>query len=249
MRALMVRLAVVLVVFIGSAGVAFAQTADEIIEKSIAAMGGRAAFDKIKSRQLTGTASISTPQGDIPATFEQILAAPNKSRVLIKADLAQFGMGEMVIDQRFDGSVGYVMDPMQGNREMTGTQLEGMKANAFPHPFLSYKAMGMAVTLNGKEQVNARPAFLLTFEPSTGTPIKQYIDTETFMPLRTTMTVDVPQMGTMDQNVDASDIRDLDGVKVPYTLKIVNAAQTLTLTFSKIEHNVAVDEKLFVKPQ
>ncbi|HYE88972.1 MAG TPA: hypothetical protein VEA16_21625 [Vicinamibacterales bacterium] len=243
------RLAAVVVLMLGSAAAVRAQSADDVIEKSIAAMGGRAAFEKLKSRQMTGKAAISTPQGDIPATFEQLVAAPNKARMLIKADLSQFGMGEMVIDQRFDGSTGYVIDPMQGNREMSGSQLEGMKANAFPHPFLTYKVQGMAVKLGGKEQIGSRTALLLIFQPPTGTPIKQYVDAETFLPLRTTVTVDVPQMGTMEQNIDASDVRDLDGIKVPYTLKIVNAAQTLTITFSKIEHNVPVDEKLFVKPQ
>ena len=249
MRTLTTRLAAVIAILLGGAGATAAQSADEIIEKSIAAMGGRAAFDKITSRLMTGKASISTPQGDIPATFEQLLAAPNKARILIKADLSQFGMGEMTIDQRFDGATGYILDPMQGNREMSGAQLDGMKANAFPHPFLSYKAMGMAVKVAGKEQVDQRAAYLLVFEPATGTPIKHYVDAQTFIPLRTTLVVEVPQLGTLEQNIDASDIRDLDGVKIPYSLKIVNAAQSLTLTFSKIEHNVPVDEKLFVKPQ
>ncbi len=37
---------------------ATAQTADEIIEKSIAALGGRAAHEKIKSRRTTGKIAI-----------------------------------------------------------------------------------------------------------------------------------------------------------------------------------------------
>jgi len=78
MRTLTTRLAAVIAILLGGAGATAAQSADEIIEKSIAAMGGRAAFDKITSRLMTGKASISTPQGDIPATFEQLLAAPNK---------------------------------------------------------------------------------------------------------------------------------------------------------------------------
>jgi hypothetical protein len=69
------------------------------------------------------------------------------------------------------------------------------------------------------------------------------------MPLRTVVIADIPQMGTMEQTVDALDTRDLDGIKMPYTLRISTSVQTVTLTFTKIEHNVPVDEKLFVKPQ
>ncbi|MBM3806962.1 MAG: hypothetical protein FJW22_02080 [Acidimicrobiia bacterium] len=247
MRHLLQRL--VIVVALTWAQSAAAQTADEIIEKSIAAMGGRAAFDKLQSRQLTGKVSVTTPQGDLPGTIEQLIAAPNKSRTLIKLDLSQFGMGEMAIDQRFDGTAGYVMDAMQGNRDMDGAQLEGMKANAFPHPFLNYQARGMAVKVSGKETIGARPALLLVFEPATGSPIKQYVDAETFMPLRTTVMADVPQMGKLEQHIDASDIRDVDGVKVPYVLTMTNAMQSLTITYATVIHNGAVDEKLFVKPQ
>ena len=54
------------------ASIASAQTADEVIEKSIAAMGGRAAMEKIKTRSMTGTLSLARR----PATFP----APSRSR-------------------------------------------------------------------------------------------------------------------------------------------------------------------------
>ncbi len=102
-------------------------------------MGGRAALEKVKSRQMTGTLAIGTPAGDIQGTIEILNAVPNKARTVIKADLSAFGAGPMLIDQRFDGTKGYVIDTLQGDREITGQQLETMKANAFPHPFLNYK--------------------------------------------------------------------------------------------------------------
>src|SRR5690349_8261379 len=101
------------------AHVASAQTADEIIEKSITAMGGRAAMEKIKSRVMSGTITLRTPVGEVPGTIEVINAAPNKARTLIKADLSSLGAGPMQIDQRFNGTDGYVLDSLQGDRPIT----------------------------------------------------------------------------------------------------------------------------------
>ena len=234
--------------FVLTAHVAAAQTADEVIEKSLAAMGGRAALEKIKTRLTTGQLTIGTPAGDIAGTVEMYGAAPNKQRTVLKADLSQFGAGQLVIDQRFDGTTGYAMDTMQGNREITGTQLDNMKAQGFPHPFLNYKAMGASVKLGAKEQVGGRDMLVLTFEPASGPPIKQYIDAETFLPARTIITADIPQMGRVEQMVDPSDYREQDGVKIPFKLSLSNAMQTISMTFSKVEHNLPLDDKMFVKP-
>ena len=241
------RLAAVAVV-LAFAHTTSAQTADEVIEKSIAAMGGRAALEKIKSRSMTGTLALTTPAGDIPGTIEIQNAVPNKIRTVIKADLSSLGVGPMLIDQRFNGTVGYVLDNLQGDRPITGNQLDNMKANSFPHPFLTYKADGTVVKLSGKEKVGARDAFVLLFEPSAGSPVKQYIDAESYMPMKSVLTVELPQVGTVEQTAEASDFRDLDGVKVPYKLQISSSVQNVSVTFTKIEHNVAIDDKLFSKP-
>jgi hypothetical protein len=248
MQTRILRLASSLLVLLWASSAA-AQTADEIIEKSIAAMGGRAALEKVKSRQMTGSLLLGTPAGDIQGTVEMLAAVPNKTRTLIKADLSAFGAGQLVVDQRFDGTTGYVLDSLQGNRDITGQQLDTMKSNAFPHPFLNYKAMGASVQLTGKEKVLDKEAFVLVFEPPAGPPIKQYVDAATFMPLRTVIKATVPQFGEVEQNADPSDYRDVDGVKVPFKLHIASSVQAVTMTFTKVEQNVTVDEKLFAKPQ
>jgi hypothetical protein len=239
---------VVAVLALAWAHTASAQTADEVIEKSIAAMGGRAAHEKIKTRVTTGELSIGTPAGDIAGSVEMYAAVPNKQRTVIKADLSAFGAGQLLIDQRFDGTTGYAMDSMQGNREITGSQLDNMKAQSFPHPFLNYKASGMSVKLGAKEKIGDREAYLLTFEPTSGFPIKTYIDAETYMPIRTLIKADVPQMGQVEQMVEPTDWRVVDGVKVPFKMTLTNAMQAISMTFTKVEHNVTLDDKMFVKP-
>lgn len=248
MRILSVAVTVALVQLVSASG-AWAQTADEVIERSLKAVGGRAAHEKLKSRLMTGTITLSTPAGDISGTVEILNAAPNKARSLIKADLSSLGAGPLVLDQRFDGSTGYVLDTLQGNREITGNQLDNMRNASFPHPFLTYKELGIAVKLVGKEKVGDREAFVMIFDPPSGSELRQFIDAETYMPIKVVMKVDVPQLGQeIEQTTELLDFKEVDGVKVPFRMRATSNIQNYTVVIDKIEHNVTVDEKLFSKP-
>ena len=118
---------VLLVALTLSSAPALAQTADEIIEKHLAATGGRAALSKLTSRVSNGTLELTTPVGPLKGTIEVYNKKPNKTRTLVKVDASAFGGAEIVNDQRFDGSTGYVIDTFNGNRDITGEQLEAMK--------------------------------------------------------------------------------------------------------------------------
>ena len=219
------RLAVAVVVLL-SAHAAWAQTAEEVIEKSLAALGGRAAHAKIKTRSMAGTITLGTPAGDIPGTIEILNALPNKTRTLIKADLTSLGAGPLVIDQRFDGQSGYALDTLQGNREITGNQLDNMRNTGFPHAFLTYKDLGITAKLQGKEKLGDREFYVLVFEPTAGSTIRQYIDAQSFIPTRFVMKVNVPQMGDIEQTTELSDYRDVDGIKLPFKLASSSSLQS-----------------------
>ena len=226
------------------------QTVDEIIERSLAAVGGRPALATLKSRSMTGTIVLATPAGDIKGSVEMLNAAPNKSRMLMKADLTALGAGEIVVDQRFDGHTGYVLDSLQGNRDITGNQLDNLRNGSFPHPFLNYKELGTTAKLSGKEKVGDRDMFVIVFDPTSGSAVRQYIDAQTYLPARLVTTVDVPQLGQeVEQTMEFLDYRDVDGVKLPFRMRATSVVQNFTITIDKMQHNVAVDESLFSKPK
>jgi len=242
------RLAMTLL-FLGCVNVTWAQTADEVIERSLKAIGGRATLEKIKSRSTIGSITLTTPGGDVTGSVELLNAAPNKSRSLIRADLSALGAGELVLDQRFDGKSGYVMDTLQGNREMTGNQLDNMRNGFFPHPFLNYKEMGVTVKLGGKEKVGEREAYVLILEPKTGSVVRQYIDAQTYLPIKSVLKVNVPQLGQdVEQTTELLDHREVDGIQLPFRINATSSVQNYTITIAKVEHNVKVDEALFSKP-
>ncbi len=236
-------------VLLGLGQPGWAQTAAEVLERSVTAMGGRAAFASVKSRSTIGTITLSTPGGEVTGSVDVLNAVPNKSRSLIQVDLSSLGAGPYVLDTRFDGTAGHVLDNLQGNRDMSGNQLDNMRNGSFPHPFLSYKELGTTAKLSGREKVGEREAYRVIFEPASGSVVHQYLDAETYLPVRTVVKVDVPQLGReIEQTTEYSDYRDVDGLKLPFRLAATSSVQSYTITVTKVEHNVSVDEKLFAKP-
>ena len=232
------------------AAIALPQTGDDIVEKHLAAMGGRAALEKITSRITTGTITASTPGGDLSGTIEVYNKAPNKSRTLVKIDASQLGVGQIVQDQRFNGTSGYAIDSLNGNREITGEQADIARANTFPSPLMNYKDAGAKLELLGREKVGERDAFVLKLTPKSGPPTRLFIDAETYVLMKTVLTVNVQQLGTdVEQTTSVSDYRDVDGIKVPYQIRSINQFQTISVTTTKVEQNVAIDEKMFSKPE
>jgi hypothetical protein len=234
---------------LSQAGITHAQTADDVIEKHLAAMGGRAALGKLTSRTVNAVITLSTPGGDVSGSLESYNKVPNKARTVIKIDLSSFGVGQVLQDQRFNGTTGYAIDTLNGNREMTGDQLEIARSSRFPSPLLNYKDSETQVELLGKEQTGSREAYVLRVIPKTGPASRMFFDAENYLLVKTVLKINIPQLGQdVDQTVEYSDYRDVDGVKVPYRMRSVNAVQTLTIVASKVEHNADIDERSFSKP-
>src|SRR5687768_5472007 len=107
---------------LGSAsGSAAIQTADDVIEKHLAAVGGRASLSKLTTRRATGTVTITTPGGNITGPIEISSKAPNKTRALMRLDLTPIGVTEtMVLQQKFDGAAAWMLNSLQGDTEITG---------------------------------------------------------------------------------------------------------------------------------
>jgi len=226
-----------------------AQTADEIVEKHLAAVGGRAALSKLTSQVATGTVAISAQGADIGGSIEISKKAPNKSRTLMKLDLSALGAGEMIVDQRCDGKSAFASNNLQGDREITGSQLQNMLNASFPSPLLTYKEAGGKVELQGQDKAGRRPAFVLLYTPKAGPASKLFIDAETFLVARTVTTLDVPAAGGVaEQTTDVSDYRVVDGVKTAFSVTVTGTAQTVSITLSKVEFNMPIDDAIFSRP-
>lgn len=225
-----------------------AQNGDAIIEKHLAALGGRDALGKLTSRKSTGTVTLATQGGPISGTVETLMKAPNKSHVLMKLDLSAMGAGTMTVEQGFDGTAGFSVNSIQGETPISAKQNDNLRNSVFPTPFLGYKDRGTRVDVMPSEKVGGKDAIVLLVTPKTGSPTRMFLDGETYLLVRLITSINSSQLGgDIEQTTDLSDYRAVDDVKVPFRVVTANAVQTVTIALDKVEHNVAIDDAAFAK--
>ena len=247
MRSMFCRTVIATAVILGAAAGSAAQTVDDLVERHLGALGGRAALEKLTSRTRIGAISVSTPAGDLNGPIETTNTVPNKSRVFIRFDLSAVGGETIVYDARFDGSSGYVINTSEENYDVRGNELHNLRNETFPTPLLDYRRHGASLFLSGKEKIGDREAYVLTLTPTTGPAITRYIDAESYLEIRTvTMTEDL--RGEFELTTDFSDYRDVDGIKVPFLIRGSSSARNFIATLTNVTHNQPVDAAMFTKP-
>lgn len=212
-------------------------SADEIVAKNIAAKGGA---DKLKSIDTVRITAAATVQGTVtPMVIE--LKRPNLRRQEVTLN------GQKVV-QTFDGTNGWLLNPSLGAQavQMPAMQSAAMKEESeFDSPLLDYKAKNVKVALVGTEDVEGRQAYHLKVTTKDGASRDYYLDANTGLEFR----VDGPIQqngirGTL--SVSMSDYRDVEGVKMPFSLKqSLNGQPVADLRVSTVELNVPLDASLF----
>ena len=212
-------------------------TADEIVAKNIEAKGGAAKLKAVDSVRIMAAATI---QGTItPMVIE--LKRPNMRRQEVTIN------GQTIV-QSFDGTNGWMLNPSVGDQaiQMPAAQVASMKKDAeFDSPLLDYQAKGVKIAVVGREDVDGRPAYRLTVTTPDGAPRDYFIDAETGLEFR--VDASVVQNGAHGTlSVSMSDYRDVDGLKMPFSLKqSLNGRLVADLRVSTIELNVPLDASRF----
>jgi outer membrane lipoprotein-sorting protein len=249
-RGVMSRYALALTFAIGAvastSGGAAVQTADEVIEKHLAALGGRSALEKLTTRRATGTVTITTPNGNLAGPIEISNKSPNKTLALMTLDLSAVGVSDtMTLQQKFDGTAGWMINSLQGDTPITGNQLENMRNATFPSPLLNYKGAGTRVELLPRATVAGTEYLALRLTPKSGSVVTHYLDPSTYLVMRSAAKVNSPDFGDLDNTSEISDYRDVSGIKVPFHVVNANQAQSITIKIDKVEHNVPLDDAIF----
>ncbi len=211
---------------------------DQVLTRYLDAIGGSAAVDKLKTRTMKGTWLTSNGSS---MGYELFQSTPNKV-------LALFTTPQGVMERAFNGSAGWEKSP-RGVRDMVDEEMIYLKR--YPDLFkdIKLKDQFTRLTVSGKEKLDGRDVYVLRGTTLNNNRERLYFDTQTGLLVRR-FTIMPTSIGNIPEQVDFEDYRDVDGMKMPFTIRVsaIDPFYTSTRKFTEIKLNVPVDDARFNKP-
>ena len=206
---------------------------DAVLGKYMSAIGGADAMSKVRTRRLRGTFT----GGDGEPHPIEILQADSKkyrSSVTVK---------DGVFTIAFDGKAGTTGGP-DWNNPMQPSEIERIRWRAELFPAAGLKSEFPALAVHGHEAVAGRNAWVLQARDAEGRKATFWFDAENGFLLRA-LRFQRTALGDTPEQADYADYRDVDGVKVPFTIRHTAPDRTDTVTAAEVVQNVALDDSLF----
>lgn len=217
-----------------------AQTADEIVNKHIEAIGGKDNWKKVNSMKME--AGLSVQGMDVPVTIYQIHN---------KGQRQEFTVMNMTGYSIITNEGGWNFNPMGGQTKpepMTADELKAAQDGLdIQGDMLDYAAKGHKIELLGKEDVDGTEAFKLKLTRKSGSEVINYIDPATYYIIRTVNKVKVNGQ-EVEQKINVSNYQKLpEGIVVPFSMEMPGAPAPVMV--KKVEVNPTLDPALFKPAQ
>jgi hypothetical protein len=233
-----VKSCLLLLTVLCSVAAVHAQTADDIIAKHIAAIGGKEKLKGINAVRMENTMQVMGQ--DAPSTTVIV----NGKGFRNESDFNGQKMIQVVTDKG-----GWMVNPMAGATEpqsMPAEQLKGAQEQIYVVPFLDYAARGNKAELLGQEKLGTVNAYKVKLTTKDSAATTYYFDPTTYYLIQAVRTGEM--MGQqMDVTTSYSDFKKTDyGWVVPQAMEINMGGQfSLTAKVNKVEVNPTVDPKVF----
>jgi zinc protease len=214
-------------------------TGEQVLDRYVQAIGGRAAWMKLNSRVSKGTIEIPA-MDNLKGTLEIHEKAPNSM-------LAVISLGGGAFEQGFDGTTAWSNNPRDGLRVLTGGELDDARREAdFYHP-LDLRKNYSKLTVTGIVRVNEHDTYALEAAREKGAPDKMYFDVQSGLLVRSVNQRYTPD-GLTEFQADVEDYTALDGVKLPFTVRQSGGGSAFVIHFTDVQHNLQLADAQFAKP-
>lgn len=213
-------------------------TADQILAKYTEAIGGQAAIDKMKTRVMKGTyAGFNGAE----LVFEADLAAPDKFYISVTTPQGTSERGS-------DGKVAWEKNA-RGVNELTNPVLDQMKSMFLSFNNIKLKEEFPRLRLGGRDKIGDRNVVIVSGTSADNHRARLFFDAETGLLLRRISYTET-MIGVIPEQIDFEDYRDVDGLKLPFTIKVSSVEPGLVSTrkYTEIKLNAPVDDSKFKMP-
>jgi outer membrane lipoprotein-sorting protein len=222
-----------------------AYSADELIQKHVAARGGAEKLRGIKSIRIEGV-TVNSGSG-----FELATVVVARRPDAVRTELTLQGL---TIVRAYDGKEGWAINPFRGRKDPEKLSQDLAKEMAyqadFEGPLVDYKAKGHKVEYLGVEDVDGTGAHKLKVTRANGDIDTIWLDPDYFLQIR--MLEQHRIRGTeVEQESDFGDYEQVDGVYFPFSIDSGDkgaAEKNQKFTVNKVETNVEADDAQFRFP-
>ena len=227
---------------LGAPSVARGQTAAEIVAAHIRASGGEQALAGIENFTSKGRVTVESPFfGKLEGTIEAV-------RVPGRGYYEHVVLGPIEQTKGWDGTRGWELGP-NGRRTLEGFEMDVMKVQSFVNPFIAQRTLapaGLRIERLDDAQVGGRPHYVLIVNTADGPSATMFIDRDTKLLTRSTMTVPIPNVGEVSIVTDTGGYKAVAGVMMSTTMtQVAEGIATTNVTFNDTSVNTAVDAKIF----
>jgi hypothetical protein len=217
-----------------------AQSVEEILKEHFSAIGQDNML-KLNTQRLSG----KMVQSGLEIPFIQMGKRPAKVRV-------EGTFQDLTFIQTFNGKEGWSINPFAGvtdPQQMTDDDLKGMRYQADMDGMLwNWNEKGYTVTFDGKEDMEGTSCFKLKLETKEGDTFTYYIDSDSYILLRTNTKMKIMGNET-ESDTYFSNYSMVEGIAVPGKIDTKMKGQLMgTLVIEKVEMNIELDDALFEKP-
>lgn len=212
------------------------ETADEVVNKYVQALGGQAALTAAKTRVAEGTQTTrdlqTTPikvQEKVSGEYRIDVATQPNPQVRVSAPAGTWVTGQ--------GPNARDLEGIQAAQVARPTDF-GIGANV--------KTKYTNLTVRRYENVDGKPAIVVDGRRGDIVNESLYFDRESGLLVRRVVQTKTAY-GNFAEQVDYSDYRDASGIKVPFQIKYTSWNQVTSEKFTDIKVNAPVDDAVFAK--
>jgi hypothetical protein len=168
--------------------------------------------------------------------------APNKYLAVIEVPNA----GQTA--EGWNGANGWGKDPDSGVHDMSKADQKAAERDYDFHREARLKQAYPRMAYSGKTKIDDRDAYILEASPADGSTEKLYFDAQSGLLVRRDFERITIDDGIVLYEVDYEDYKDVDGLKLPSTVRRKTPDYTLTYRFTEIKQDVPIDDAKFNKP-
>jgi photosynthetic reaction center cytochrome c subunit len=210
---------------------------NQILDKYIAAIGGAAAVQKITSRVAKGTLTGMGPQ---PTAVEIFGKAPDK-----RVSIMHLPNGDSTTS--FDGKAGWLGFPGRPAHIMNPDEIAAAYMDADLYFPVHIKSSYTKFMAGPGDKIDGHDTIQVVGRTEGQPPLRLFFDAQSNLLLRLVRYQETP-LGRLPTQIDYTDYRDADGVKVPFKWTLARPGNRFSIQVDKLQQNVPVDDAKFAPP-